>query len=128
MTWTVEDGTPYMTVRTAGRFNADDHQTMVADIVGRPFWHPGRDVLFDHRALSFSGTGYAAMAAALQNHLAFDRKIGDGRAAILMANPADFGVGRIFESIASDEVRAELRVFLDEGAAREWLTIPRLQA
>ena len=89
------------------------------------FWRPGRDVFFDHRALSFAGTGYSAMVVAVQNHRMHDREIGDGRAAILMAGPADFGVGRIFDALA-DDVRAQVRLFLEEPAARAWLVEPRV--
>lgn len=126
MEWVVEEGTPYITVRTHGQFDADEHRAMVADIVARPFWSAGRDVLFDHRALSFSGSDYMTMAVAVQNHRRFDREIGNGRAAVLMSGPADFGMGRIFDALATGTVDAELRVFLEEDAARAWLSEPRL--
>ena len=126
MRWTVEEGTPYITVRTEGEFDTDDHRAMVVDILAQPFWRPGRDVLFDHRALSFSDSDYTTMAMAVQNHRTFDPQIGNGRAAVLMASPADFGLARIFDALAADTVHADLRVFLNEGEARSWLSEPRL--
>jgi hypothetical protein len=57
MDWTVEfpgaDG--YAIVRTVGIFDVADHVRMITDIVTRPGWRPGMDVLFDHRALDFGG-------------------------------------------------------------------------
>jgi len=124
MFWEVEDGEPYLTVRTRGRFNVEDHRAMVRDILARPFWRPGRNVLFDHRALSFEGTDYAAMTAAVHTHQLYDREIGPGRAAILTAGPADYGLIRIFDALAGDNVLAQLEAFTDERAARAWLTTP----
>jgi len=126
MKWSVEDGSSYVTVRTEGHFSADDHRAMVVDILALPFWSAGRDVLFDHRALSLSGSDYTTMAMAVQNHRTFDRQIGSGRAAILMASPADYGLARIFDALAADTVHADMRIFLDEDAARAWLAEPRL--
>lgn len=121
MTWEIEDGPRFVTVRTAGTFGVADHEAMVRDITSRDFWKPDRDVLFDHRALSWAGTGYDTMARVAQTHRAFDQLIGRGRAAMLMANMADYGVGRIFDGISSGVVEARMQAFVDEGAARAWL-------
>jgi hypothetical protein len=123
MTWTVDDAGAYVVVRTAGTFGVADHLAMVKDIVSRPFWRSGRDAFFDHRSLAFEGTGYAEMNAAAATHRGFDEQIGAGRAAILMNNRADYGVGRIFDLLTEDGVLAVIRVFTD--AAEAWLKTPR---
>ncbi|MDF1503075.1 hypothetical protein [Roseisolibacter sp. H3M3-2] len=112
-------------VTTRGVFDDADHARMVADVVGRPQWRPGHRVLFDHRALDFGGAGYQQMLAARDNHVANDARIGNARSAILMKSLADFGRGRQFELLVDGVVRADLAVFVDEGAAWEWLTAER---
>ncbi len=110
-----------MVVRTSGRFSPEDHNRMVEDVVSRPFWSPGRDALFDHRALVFEGRAFPAISKAADTHRRFDDEIGMGRAAIVMPSEDMFGVGRMFEEVAGDAISARLRVFRDEAQAREWL-------
>lgn len=123
MEWTVEldPGGRYVRVTTAGRFSVTDHQKMVEDIVGRPFWKPGTDALFDHRALDMAGATYQDMAAARANHEVDDARIGDGKAAILVKSRSDFGSARQFELMAQGKVQARLGVFLDLEPAIAWL-------
>jgi hypothetical protein len=123
MHWTVEipgvDG--YAVVTTSGTFDVSDHLRMIEDIVSRPGWRPGTDVLFDHRALAFGDAGFRAMQQAGGNHLGNDARIGNGKAAILMRSPGDYGRGRQFELMVEDQVSATLCIFLDEAEARGWL-------
>ncbi len=123
MEWTVEQdpGGRYVRVTTAGHFSVTDHQKMIGNILGRPYWKPGTDTLFDHRALDMAGVTYKDMAAARENHQADDAMIGDGKAAIVMRSPSDFGSARQFEMLAQGTVQAHLRVFLDLDAATAWL-------
>ena len=89
--------------------------------MGRPDWRPGTDVLFDHRNLSFSDANLGAMYQAATNHLRNDDRIGNGKAAVLMRSPSDFGRGRQFEMLTDGRISATLCVFLDEAEALEWL-------
>lgn len=123
MDWIVElpGADAYATVTTSGTFNVADHLRMIEEIVGRPDWRPGTDVLFDHRSLSFDDANLAAMYQAATNHLRNDARIGSGKAAILMRSPSDFGRGRQFEMLTDGRISATLRVFLAESEALEWL-------
>jgi hypothetical protein len=123
MQWTVElSGTDeYAIVTTSGTFGVADHLRMIEDIVSRPGWRPGTDVLFDHRALSFDDADLRAMYEARANHLHNDARIGGGKAAILVRSLSDYGRGRQFELLTADHVSATLYVFLDEAEALDWL-------
>ena len=109
-------------VSTRGVFNATDHARMVADVVSRAQWYPGHSVLFDHRELDFGMAGFATMSAARDNHIAQEARIGAARTAILMKSVADFGSGRQFQLLVDGAVSADVRVFVDEKAAWDWLT------
>ena len=123
MHWNVElsEADEYAIVTTSGTFNAADHLRMIEDIVSRPGWRPGTDVLFDHRGLSFGNANLADMYQASANHLLNDARIGSGKAAILMRSLSDYGRGRQFELLTADRVSATLCVFLDEAEALDWL-------
>jgi hypothetical protein len=123
MHWSVElpvEG-GYAVVTTSGTFDVSDHLRMIEDVVSRPGWRPGTDVLFDHRGLEFGDAGFRAMREAGGNHRDNDARIGNGKAAILMRSPSDYGRGRQFELMTEDEVSARLCIFLDEAEARGWL-------
>jgi len=123
MEWTVQfyAGSGVAEVRTRGTFNLADYGRMIQDITSQPFWKPGLDALFDHRALDFGATGFEIMWSASSKHAANDAAIGRGRAAVLMKNMADYGLGRMFENLAGDTISAQLSIFTDEDQAREWL-------
>lgn len=123
MDWTVElsGGDRHAVVTTSGTFDVADHLRMIEDIVSRPGWRPGTDVLFDHRGLSFGDADLRAMYQASANHLLNDARIGSGKAAILMGSLSDYGRGRQFELLTADRASATLRVFLDEAEALDWL-------
>lgn len=123
MRWTVElsGADEYAIVTTSGTFSAADHLRMIEDIVNRPGWRSGTDVLFDHRRLSFDDTDLRTMYQAGTNHLVNDARIGGGKAAILMRSVSDYGRGRQFELLTADRISATLRVFLDPAEALDWL-------
>lgn len=122
MEWTVvfDEVRDTAIVTTSGVFSPAGNARMVADIVGRPQWRPGKRILFDHRNLDFGTAGYPQMLAASGNHRANDDRIGAARSALLMKSLADFGVGRQFQHMV-DGVSAEVGVFIDEDAAWTWL-------
>ena len=120
MNWNVDDEGKFVVVRTSGQFSPEDHGRMVTDVVNRSFWSPGRDALFDHRALALEGRAFPLISEAADTHRKFDSRIGAGRAAIVMPNESMYGVGRMFEEM-TDGISARLRIFRDEQQAREWL-------
>ena len=123
MQWTVElsGADDHAKVTTSGTFNVADHLRMIEDIVSRPSWRPGTDVLFDHRNLSFDDADLSAMYQAATNHLRNDARIGSGKAAVLMRSLNDFGRGRQFEMMTDGRISATLRVFPVEAEALQWL-------
>jgi hypothetical protein len=124
MHWTVDlsgDG-GHAVVTTSGAFDVAGHLRMIEDIVSRPGWSPGTDVLFDHRGLSFDDADLRAMYQASANHQLNDTRIGGGKAAILMRSLSDYGRGRQFELLTADRASATLCIFLDEAEALDWLS------
>jgi hypothetical protein len=127
MKWTVErePEADFVRVVTSGDFSVDDHRRMIEDIVARPYWRPGTDVLFDHRRMDLSRVGYAAMEQASESHVRYGERIGDGRAAIVVRSAVDYGSARQFEMLTEHQAHARLRVFLDAGEAEDWIRSDR---
>ena len=123
MEWTVDFGRAeeYVVVTTRGVFSPDGHRRMTEDIISRDEWRPGTAVLFDHRQLDFGASGFAIMQRAGENHREHDDRIGNGKAAVLVKTPADYGRGRQFQLLTEGRVGARLQIFLNEGEARRWL-------
>ena len=123
MQWTLTFGEPCgaAVVRTSGVFDAADHERMVAEIVSHAEWVPGHPILFDHRDLSFEGSGYSQMLIARANHARHDERIGNARSALLMKSAADYGLGRQVEQLFEGHVSARFQIFTDEASATDWL-------
>lgn len=124
MKWIVEipEADRHAVVTTSGTFCVSDHLRMIEDIVSRPGWSPGTDVLFDHRQLTFGDADFGTMSRARANHLRHDARIGNGKAAILVRSLSDYGRGRQFELLTDGKVSAALCIFLDPAEAIGWLT------
>jgi hypothetical protein len=123
MDWTVDFGRAekYVVVTTRGVFSPEDHRRMSEDIVSRADWRPGSAVLFDHRQLDFGDSGLEAMQRAGETHRDLDDRIGNGKAAVLMNTPVNYGRGRQFQLLTEGRVGARMQVFLNEAEAIRWL-------
>lgn len=123
MNWEVEfrEEHNFVKVATSGKFTLEDHLSMIEDIVSRGFWKPGMDVFFDNRQLHFVNTDIETMRNASGNHQRNNKRIGDGKTAILMKSLTDFGRGRQFELLSTGKISAKLKIFLEEENALEWL-------
>ena len=124
MQWIVElDASgDFVRVSTRDSFTVDGYRGMVDDILSRPFWRPGSDVLFDHRKLGFADVDFDVMRGTTEYHIEHDEKIGDGRAAIVVGNKLGFANARQFEALLGGKARARLRIFRELDAAVAWLT------
>lgn len=123
MDWEIEldEASRYARITTHGTFGNSDYLRLVDEVLSHPNWRPGLPALFDHRDLTMSGVTYDVMRRAGETHLANDDRIGDGKAAILMASAADFGSARQFENLVESQAQARLKVFLDVGQAEAWV-------
>ncbi|HEX8267609.1 MAG TPA: hypothetical protein VF596_19565 [Pyrinomonadaceae bacterium] len=123
MKWTVQktDEQPFVKVVIEGDFNLTDHWKMIEDIVSRDFWKPGMYAFFDDRNLTLNSAGFATIQAAARNHEENDKRIGEGKSAILMGSMADFVKARQFELLLDEKAKARIRIFLKEEEAIKWL-------
>lgn len=123
MHWSIEliEDKNYVKVMLTGAFDAGEHLRMVEDILAQKYWKSDMSVLIDSRNVSYLNVGIEVMRQASDNMAKFDAQIGSGKAAILMESLSSFGKGRQFEILADEKASANIRVFLDENQAIEWL-------
>ena len=85
---------------------------------------PANPCLWDATEGDVAGTMSASqMQAAAEQSEPLWAKMEGGKTAILVSNAADFGMGRMYEQIASNMPRS-LRVFYSRAEAMAWLTEP----
>jgi len=123
MDWSIEftKDKNYVKVTVRGVFNAFNHLLMIEDIVSQKYWKSGMNLLADIRLVDQSKATLDAMRQAASNMNRFKSQIGSGKAAVLVAKTFEFGKGRQFEMLAEDKSEANIRIFLDESQAVQWL-------
>ena len=123
MKWSIEftKDKNYITVTLTGNFNASDHRQMIEDILSQNYWKSGMNLLIDSRVVDYSKSTLDVMRQAGANMSKFESQIGSGKAAVLMGTLFEFGKGRQFEILAEDKSPANIRIFLDESQAVQWL-------
>ena len=123
MEWEIEfiKARNYVRVIRKGAFSIQKHSNFLEDIVSQEFWKPGTPVLVDYRKADFSRIDFNQVGQALSNLQRISKQFGNSRIAMLMQSMADFGTGRQFELMADGTMDLEMRVFLNEKEALEWL-------
>lgn len=111
----------YMRAVLGGKFDVDDHLAMIKSIVSLAAWKPGMNILLDSRRVDYTHSSLDVMRQAGGNMAKFDKEIGNGKAAILMASLISFGKGRQFEMVTEENVSAHIGVFSEEKRAIDWL-------
>ena len=94
---------------------------MIQEVVSQKFWKPGTNLLIDDRKVEFSGTDVDLIRKVSENFRSFGKEIGDGKVAILMDSLTDYARGRQFELLTDYKMSAEIRAFMDEEKALDWL-------
>lgn len=122
MEWSIEwDDAGFLRVATRGVFTPGGYERLVLAIVSHSAWRPGLPALLDHRALDLGETTLETVQSAGLIHVRYEDRIGDGRAAILMRSPADFGSARQYQSLVEQDTSSKLRIFLDVDEAEAWV-------
>lgn len=122
MTWTIgwDDRLQAVRVQIAGIFNAPDYQAMIEEGLAQAFWTPGSNALLDYRACNLN-RGFEVMLSAASVNFTNDSRIGNGRAAVVVASRSHYGSARQFYGITDSAVAVRMQPFLSLDAAEAWL-------
>jgi hypothetical protein len=124
MHWEIEvaDGSTHLIVRTLGLPTIEGFDAVRQAALGHPAYRPGIAIVYDHSGLEgyLSADEVRAIAASAAR---FERA-GPyfSRIAIVSPDPAMFGLTRMWEVYAGDQVAARTRIFESADEADAWLS------
>ena len=124
MNWTVEliESLNFVKITIWGDFNVEDSLKIIKDFISRDFWEPGMKTMFDCRRIIFYNLALGVLREIGEFYALQNERIGDGKMALLMGSPRDFGIARQFEMLTEGKILSQVHVFLNETEAVSWLT------
>ena len=123
MKWTIEnaEGNNFIKVNLEGEFSVVELPQTLSELFTLPDWKPGKPVLFDDTKLILTNTDLDEIKKSSQLYSEYAANYGDSKIAVLAGSLADFGRGRQFELLAGNKVKTNIRIFLKEEEAVNWL-------
>lgn len=109
-----------MTLTVSGDAYVDGFQEYLNDVLSDPGWKPGTAALIDFRELRLEHLSFPDVERIVELHVPYLTRIGKSPMAVVVSRPVDFGVVRMWESLAADMFPVH-RVFYDIAEARTWL-------
>ena len=124
MKWTIENFEEQNFVRVSleGDFSVKDVSKTLEDLFSKEYWKPGKPVLFDDTKLNLTGTSLETIREGSQIYFENSSRYADSKIAVLAASLTDFARGRQFELITGNKIKSNIRIFLKEEEAIDWLT------
>ena len=123
MDWEIEPvgDPPVLVVRTSGEPTVAGFAVLREEVLAHPSFVPGMDVVYDHSGLAgYLTSGEIRSVAEGAARTARERDYW-GRLAIIVRDPALFGLSRMWEAYAGDDLAARTRVFASPEEAYGWL-------
>ena len=108
----------------SGGISPREYGTVAKDLVNLPQWKPGMPVLIDYSYIDLSKETGKDAQQYVQAIAPFRAGLGNGRLACVNTNPADFGLGRIWQSFMELMTDLEVGIFYTYDEAVRWLTEP----
>ena len=121
--WEIDfvEAPPVIVVRTSGQPTVAGFAVLRDEVLDHPSFFPGIDVVYDHTGLTgYLTSGEIRSVAEAAARAARERDYW-GRLAIIMPDPAMFGLARMWEAYAGDDLAARTRVFTSVDEAYRWL-------
>ncbi len=112
----------FVLIILSGQISPLDYGLVAKDLVNSPLWKPNAPVLIDYSYIDLSSeighhAEHYAMAVA-----PYKDQLGDGRLACVNTNPADYGLGRIWQAFMQSMTSLEIGIFYTYEDAMCWLT------
>lgn len=108
-------------VRTSGAASLEGFSAYLQALVSDPRWRRGMDVLSDHTDLEASHVTAGDIEALVAIHVPYAHAIGPGLCAIVCGSSLKFGLARMFDAYAYDQLPFRSRVFATIEEAFAWL-------
>lgn len=124
MKWAIEsvEQQNFIRIRLSEDYSVSEITQALEDLFSREFWKSGTPILFDDTNLNLTNTSLETIRQASEVHAKYASYYGDSKIAILADSLTDFARGRQFELLAGNKVHTNIRIFMEEDKAVNWLT------
>ena len=112
----------FIRVTTSGVFCSTHYAEMFDELFSLEFWRFGTPLLFDNRKLYLSGIDPVELMDTADNFVSRNPELAFSPIAVLFENSDALDLGERFGQITDDRSLADVRRFLKESEAIEWLT------
>jgi hypothetical protein len=116
-----DDLNNYFFINTTGTFNVDIFSKLAKDLLTHPKWVTGSNCIFDYRNTDFIKTSTNELLSATNMHKRNNDIIGHGKSAFVMKDIANFGIGRMYQSLTEGNVDTSFYIFTDINKAIDWV-------
>lgn len=109
------------TVIAEGMADVQGVISFINGIVDHPEWKPGNKIFIDCRKMMTNELSQSELQFISDHFLSVEKRLGNGKLALLMNREIDFGKARAWENITEDSVKIKTNVFLNVENAKSWL-------
>lgn len=123
MYWSFErsESPEFIRIITSGVFRSNRFEEMFDDLTSLSYWRNGVPLLFDHRKLDFADVDPIELMSLADQFVHRNPDFAFTPIAILFANRKSLKIGKRYGAITEDRSQAEVRRFLKERDAIEWI-------
>jgi hypothetical protein len=121
-TMTSRDG--FLDVETHGDADRGGLMAMIADILSHPNWAKAGAIFLNHSDLNSNPLTVDDIHSTAREVGRLREQFGQARVAVLVRRDVEFGMVRMWETIASNNWDATLRCFRSRDEAMLWLISP----
>jgi hypothetical protein len=111
-----------MRIIASGDFSGRQFGAMLDELIAFPAWRRGIPLLFDLRQIKLADVDPMELVVTSDHGVRKNHELAHTPIAVLMATPEDMEIGRRFGQITGKRSLAELRGFLNESEAIQWLS------
>ena len=112
----------FIRVTISGVFCSTQYAEMFDELFALRYWRFGTPLLFDNRKLNHSGIDPVELMDAADNFVSRNPELAFSPIAVLLENSEALELGERFGQITDHRSLADVKRFLNESDAIEWLT------
>lgn len=122
MNWNArfETGSSLLTLTASGVARVDGFREYLEGVLSDPSWEPGTAALLDFRDLRLEHLSFREVEEIVALHVPHVTRIGNSPMAVVVSRPVDFGLVRMWESLAADMFPMH-SVFYEVDETLTWL-------
>jgi hypothetical protein len=111
----------YFLATTSGMMSGDGFVALGSALLEHPDWLPGRNVVFDHRDLTFTEAKLSDLEMIRKFHRQYEKKIGNGRSAIVLKQGSTEAWQRVWEQGRKIQSSNIVKLFENLNLAIQWI-------